>query len=265
MKIRLDQYMADNSLAPSRSMARAMIMGGEVYINGEKALKAGTFVTDGEKIEIKESMPFVSRGGFKLDKALKVFPVSPNGRVCLDIGASTGGFTDCMLQNGALKVYSVDVGYGQLDYKLRCDERVVCMERTNFRYCTADDFPEKPSFASCDVSFISLSLMLAPLSEILADGGEAVCLIKPQFEAGKGKTSKGVVTDPEVHKEAILSAIAAAEKYGFGVRGLDFSPVKGPKGNIEFLVYLKKGEESESYSVDDVVKKAHSELDTKGD
>ena len=260
MKIRLDQFMADNALATSRSMARAMIMGGEVYVNGEKALKAGAFVTGDEKIEIKEAMPYVSRGGFKLEKALKVFPVLLDGRICVDIGASTGGFTDCMLQNGAAKVYSIDVGYGQLDYKLRTDERVICMERTNFRYCTAGNFTEKPSFASCDVSFISLSRILPPLFDILTDNGEAVCLIKPQFEAGKGKTNKGVVTDPKVHKEAVTSAIDAAERIGFGVLGLDFSPVKGPKGNIEFLMYIKKNVKSEDYSIDEVIEKAHTEL-----
>ena len=260
MKIRLDQYMADKGIAPSRSMARAMIMGGEVYINGEKALKAGSFVTGDEKIEIKETMPYVSRGGYKLDKALKVFPVSPKGRICLDIGASTGGFTDCLLQNGALKVYSVDVGYGQLDYKLRTDDRVICMERTNFRYCTPDDFPERPSFVSCDVSFISLALIFPPMAEIITDDGEAVCLIKPQFEAGKGKTHKGVVTDPAIHREAVLSAVSAAENSGFGVMGLDFSPVKGPKGNIEFLLHLKKGAKSTEYSVDEIINNAHKEL-----
>ena len=261
MKIRLDQYMADNALASSRSMARAMILGGEVYINGEKALKAGQQISGNEKIEVREAMPFVSRGGFKLQKALDVFGISLEGRVCLDVGASTGGFTDCMLGRGAEKVYSVDVGYGQLDYKLRTDERVICMERTNFRYCTAADFDTEPSFGSCDVSFISLSKMLPPMAEILAEDGEAVCLIKPQFEAGRGKTRKGVVTDPEVHKEAIISAIGAAKNQGFGVLGLDFSPVKGPKGNIEFLLYIKRGAEDREYSPDEVVEKAHAELD----
>ena len=261
MKMRLDQYMADKAIAPSRSMARAMIMGGEVYINGEKALKAGQQVSGDEKIEVRQAMPFVSRGGFKLDKALDVFGISLDGKICLDVGASTGGFTDCMLGRGAEKVYSVDVGYGQLDYKLRTDERVVCMERTNFRYCTRADFDSVPSFGSCDVSFISLSKMLPPLADILSEDGEAVCLIKPQFEAGKGKTSKGVVTDPAVHKEAIISAIGAAEDMGFGILGLDFSPVKGPKGNIEFLMHIKKGAQNREYLPDEVVEKAHSELD----
>lgn len=243
MKKRLDVILVDNGYAPSREKAKIMLMEGRVYVNGNKEDKAGS-TFDPEKIQIEvrgDALPFVSRGGLKLDKALKVFPIDLKDRICLDIGASTGGFTDCMLQNGAKKVYSVDVGYGQLDWKLRNDPRVVCMEKVNFRYMTPADLPESPSFASCDVSFISLSKILPAAYPILTEEAEMVCLIKPQFEAGRDKVGKkGVVRDPKVHAEVIKTALGYAKDNGFLLAGLDFSPIRGPEGNIEYLMYLKK-------------------------
>ncbi|MBR5944238.1 MAG: TlyA family RNA methyltransferase, partial [Lachnospiraceae bacterium] len=235
--------LVERGLASSREKAKVLIMAGEVYVNGQKDDKAGsTFDTEKSEIEVRgKVLPYVSRGGLKLEKALKVFPINLNGKVCMDIGASTGGFTDCMLQNGASKVYSIDVGHGQLDWKLRNDERVVCMEKTNFRYLTHDDLPEEPDFASCDVSFISLTKILRPAFEILKSGSYMVCLIKPQFEAGRDKVGKkGVVREPKVHEEVIEKVIEFANTTGFSILDLDFSPIKGPEGNIEYLLYLGK-------------------------
>ena len=244
MKERLDVILVSQGYAPSREKAKAIIMSGNVFINGQREDKAGQSF-DLEKIktlEVKGStLKYVSRGGLKLEKALAAFPLSVCEKVCMDIGASTGGFTDCMLQNGAARVYSVDVGHGQLDWKLRSDERVVCMEKTNFRYLTCDDIPEKLDFASCDVSFISLTKILIPARNLLKEEGQMVCLIKPQFEAGKEKVGKkGVVREKSVHREVIEKVIDFADFVGFQILGLDFSPIKGPEGNIEYLVFLQK-------------------------
>ncbi len=245
-KERLDIILVNKGLATSREKAKAIIMAGDVFVNGQREDKAGTMF-DMEKIDSNEIslevkgdvLPFVSRGGLKLDKALKCFDLSVDGKICMDIGASTGGFTDCMLQNGAKKVYSIDVGRGQLDWKLRSDERVVCMEKTNFRYLTHEDLPESPDFASCDVSFISLSKILPAAADILHDKAQMVCLIKPQFEAGKEKVGKkGVVRDPQVHREVVEQAIGYAYSNGFELLDLSFSPIRGPEGNIEYLMHL---------------------------
>lgn len=262
-KKRLDSALFDRGLSESREKAKALIMAGQVYINGQKALKAGASVTDEDSIEVRgEKLPFVSRGGLKLDKALKVFPIDLEGKVCMDVGASTGGFTDCMLINGASRVYAVDVGYGQLAWKLRSDERVVNLERTNFRYVTDEQIPEKISFASVDVSFISLKLILPVLHGLLKDDGEAVCLVKPQFEAGREKVGKkGVVRDKAVHREVIEACIGYALSCGFAVRGLDFSPIKGPEGNIEYLLYLGMSGESSYEDPAAVAERSHSSLE----
>lgn len=244
MKKRLDLLVLENGNVSSREKAKALIMEGKVYVNGQKEDKPGASF-DPEKITMEvrnHEMPYVSRGGFKLAKAMKVFPVDLNGRVCMDIGASTGGFTDCMLQKGAAKVYAVDVGYGQLDWKLRNDPRVICMEKMNFRYMKPEDLGngEKPSFASVDVSFISLSKILPAALQIVESGGEMVCLIKPQFEAGREKVGKkGVVRDPKTHVEVIENVMAMASGLSFEILGLDYSPIRGPEGNIEYLLYLK--------------------------
>ena len=244
-KIRLDVAVLERGLSESRAKAGALIMAGQVYVNGQKATKAGLTVKDSDKIEVRgEKMPFVSRGGYKLDKAVKAFHLQLQDCVCMDIGASTGGFSDCMLQNGAKKVYAVDVGYGQLAWKLRTDERVVNMERTNFRYLTPDDIAEQLDFASVDVSFISLKIILPVLYSLLREGGEAVCLIKPQFEAGKENVGKkGVVRDPSVHAEVVETITQFAFDTGFSVLHLSFSPIKGPEGNIEYLMHIKKEKE----------------------
>ena len=244
-KIRLDVAVLERGLSESRAKAGALIMAGQVYVNGQKATKAGLTVKDSDKIEVRgEKMPFVSRGGYKLDKAVKAFHLQLQDCVCMDIGASTGGFSDCMLQNGAKKVYAVDVGYGQLAWKLRTDERVVNMERTNFRYLTPDDIAEQLDFASVDVSFISLKIILPVLYSLLRDGGEAVCLIKPQFEAGQENVGKkGVVRDPSVHAEVVETITQFAFDTGFSVLHLSFSPIKGPEGNIEYLMHIKKEKE----------------------
>lgn len=241
-KIRLDVAVFERGLAESRAKAGAFIMAGQVYVNGQKAAKAGVSVKETDKIEVRgEKMPFVSRGGYKLDKAVKTFGLHLQDCICMDIGASTGGFSDCMLQNGAKKVYAVDVGYGQLAWKLRTDERVVNMERTNFRYLTPADIDELLDFASVDVSFISLKIILPVLFALLREGGEAVCLIKPQFEAGKENVGKkGVVRDPQVHKDVVEAITQFAFEAGFSVLHLSFSPIKGPEGNIEYLMHLKK-------------------------
>ena len=243
MKERLDVLLVKKGLAPSREKAKAVIMAGCVYVDGQKEDKAGA-VFDEEKaqVEVKgHTLPYVSRGGLKLEKALKVFPISLTGKICMDIGASTGGFTDCMLQNGAAKVYSVDVGYGQLDWKLRQDERVVCMEKTNFRYMTPEDIPDVLDFASVDVSFISLDKILTPAYALLKEYGEMVALIKPQFEAGREKVGKkGVVRDPKVHEEVISKIVSHAAEVSFEIVDLSYSPIRGPEGNIEYLIYLRK-------------------------
>lgn len=242
-KIRLDVAMVERGLAPTREKARARIMAGEVRVNGTPAAKAGQEVQeDAEITVVGDAIPFVSRGGLKLDKAIRVFPITLRDRVCADIGASTGGFTDCMLQNGASHVYAVDVGYGQLDWKLRTDERVSVMERTNARYMERSWYPVPITFASIDVSFISLKLILPPLYECLEEGGEVVALIKPQFEAGRAEIGKnGVVRDAAVHKRVCEDLMQFSESIGFTVLGLSFSPITGPKGNIEFLLYIRKG------------------------
>ena len=243
MKERLDVILVNMGLAPSREKAKALIMAGEVFVDGEREDKAGaSFDPEGKNIEVRsKQLKYVSRGGFKLEKAMEVWGFDLTGLVCMDIGSSTGGFTDCMLQKGATRVYSVDVGRGQLDWKLRNDDRVVVMEQTNFRYLTPDDIPEKIDFASVDVSFISLDKILIPARNLLMDGGRIVALIKPQFEAGKGKVGKnGVVRDPQVHMDVIARTISFADYVGFNVLGIDFSPIKGPEGNIEYLMNLVK-------------------------
>ncbi len=245
MKERLDVLLVNKGLAPSREKAKAMIMAGSVFVNNQREDKAGTKFDVTSDIRVTgEQLRYVSRGGFKLEKALSIFPILLEGKTCLDIGASTGGFTDCMLQNGAKKVYAIDVGYGQFAWKLRQDERVVCMERTNFRYMKEGDLPEPVDFASCDVSFISLTKVLPAAFELLSPDGTMVALIKPQFEAGKEKVGKkGVVTDKGVHGEVIEKVEQSAREVGFFVCGLSFSPIRGPEGNIEYLLYLSKREE----------------------
>lgn len=243
MKERLDVLLIQEGYASSREKAKAIIMSGCVFVNGQREDKAGSmFDPTKAKLEVRgHTLKYVSRGGLKLEKAMNVFGISLEGKVCMDIGASTGGFTDCMLQNGAAKVYAIDVGHGQLAWSLRTDERVVCMEKTNFRYLTPDHILEQPDFASVDVSFISLSKILLPARKLLQDEGHMVCLIKPQFEAGKDKVGKkGVVREVAVQEEVISKIYTLADILGFLPFGLDFSPIKGPEGNIEFLIYLKK-------------------------
>ena len=237
-KMRLDVAVFERGLAETREKAKALIMAGSVYLNGQKALKGGAAVKDTDIIEVRGAVnPYVSRGGLKLHKAVQNFGLSLEGCVCMDIGASTGGFTDCMLSNGAAKVYAIDVGYGQLAWKLRCDERVVNMERTNFRYVTHEQIPEQVDFASVDVSFISLRKILPVMRELLRDGGRAVCLIKPQFEAGRENVGKkGVVRDRAVHESVVASITEFAVESGFNVCNVDFSPIKGPEGNIEYQI-----------------------------
>ena len=265
MKQRLDVYLVENGLVSGRDLAKSLIMEGKVFVNNQKADKAGDQVSDKDKVELRgETMKYVSRGGLKLEKAMATFPISLEGCVAMDIGASTGGFTDCMLQNGAKKVYSVDVGYGQLAWKLRTDERVVNMERTNIRYVTSEQIGEELDFASIDVSFISLKLVLPVAFELLKDGGTLVALIKPQFEAGREKVGKkGVVRDPEVHCEVIEKVTDFAREIGFNVLGLEFSPIRGPEGNIEYLMYVRK-EKDCAYSdlhddIVNLVEKSHAE------
>jgi len=263
MKERLDVLMVKRNLAPSREKAKALIMAGCVLVDGQREDKAGTAFADTAEITVKgNTLRYVSRGGLKLEKAMEHFDLTLEGKVCMDVGASTGGFTDCMLQNGAVKVYSVDVGYGQLDWKLRQDERVVCMEKTNIRYVKPEDIGEAAAFASIDVSFISLTKVLPPVKELLTEDGEIVCLIKPQFEAGREKVGKkGVVRDPAVHEEVIEKVTACASEIGFAVRELEFSPIKGPEGNIEYLLHLKKSGESLPLEVKETVRRAHAALD----
>lgn len=262
-KKRLDVMLVEGGFFPSREQAKRALMAGEVFINGEREDKAGT-TFDPDKvrtIEVKaDTLPFVSRGGLKLEKALRVFEIDLKGATCLDIGASTGGFTDCMLQAGAKKVYAVDVGYGQLAYSLSVDERVVSMERTNFRNLTREDFDTDFDFATADVSFISLDKILPVANTVVKEDGRMVVLVKPQFEAGRDKVGKnGVVRDKAVHKEVIEKVLLAAKENAFFVSGLSFSPVTGPKGNIEYLLYLNRNEDA-SYDIDKTVEEAHVEL-----
>ncbi|MGI6006356.1 MAG: TlyA family RNA methyltransferase [Ruminococcus sp.] len=267
MKERLDVLMVKRGLAPSREKAKAVIMSGNVFVDGQKEDKAGSMFQDTAKITVRaHEMPYVSRGGLKLEKAVKNFGVLLKDRICMDVGASTGGFTDCMLQNGARKVYAVDVGHGQLDWKLRNNEQVICMERTNIRYVDPEDIGEKIQFASIDVSFISLLKVLLPVKNLLEEGSEIVCLIKPQFEAGREKVGKkGVVRDPKVHVEVIERVIGYAVSIGFSILHLDFSPIKGPEGNIEYLLHLKDMPEGETAEympdISGVVNRAHQQLD----
>lgn len=273
MKERLDVLLVKRNLAESREKAKALIMSGIVYVNGQKEDKSGTTFEETAPIEVRGStLKYVSRGGLKLEKAMDRFGVRLDGKICMDVGASTGGFTDCMLQNGAVKVYSVDVGHGQLAWKLRNDERVVCMEKTNVRYVTPEDIADPIGFASIDVSFISLTKVLGPVKALLEDNGQIVCLIKPQFEAGREKVGKkGVVREPAVHLEVIDMVIDYALSIGFEALNLEFSPIKGPEGNIEYLLYLQKHPEDQEaeYAVrreaaadpKAVVAEAHQTLD----
>ena len=263
MKERLDVLLVSRGLAPSREKAKTTIMAGDVFVNGQREDKAGTMFDTDVPIEVKgAALKYVSRGGLKLEKAMENFDCSPEGKICMDIGSSTGGFTDCMLQNGAVKVYAVDVGHGQLAWKLRNDERVVVMEKTNIRYVEPKDVEDTIEFFSVDVSFISLTKVLLPVKNLLSDKGEGVCLIKPQFEAGREKVGKkGVVRDPAVHEEVIKMVCDYVTSIGYGIRDLDFSPVKGPEGNIEYLLHIENNGESESVDIKAVVAAAHSELD----
>ncbi len=267
MKERLDVLLVSRNLAESREKAKAIIMSGIVYVDGQKEDKAGTMFEDTVSVEVRgHTLAYVSRGGLKLEKAMTHFGVTLNGKICMDVGASTGGFTDCMLQNGAVKVYSVDVGHGQLAWKLRNDERVVCMEKTNIRYVTPEDIPDRIQFASIDVSFISLTKVLGPVKELLTEDGQIVCLIKPQFEAGREKVGKkGVVREKSTHLEVIESVIAFAKSIGFGILNLEFSPIKGPEGNIEYLLYLQNHPEladEKGVEIDPktIVEEAHNTL-----
>lgn len=262
-KKRLDVAMVERGLAESRQKAQAVIMAGQVFVDGQRVDKAGAPVTEARAIEVRgRALPYVSRGGLKLEKAMQLWPIALNGAVCADIGASTGGFTDCMLQNGAQKVYAVDVGYNQLDYRLRTHPQVVCMERTNARYLTQEQIPDLLDFFSVDVSFISLNLILPALRPLMKETGEGVCLVKPQFEAGKEKVGKkGVVRDPEVHLEVLEHFLEHAAHAGFFVKDITFSPIRGPEGNIEYLGYLsvRQGEEY-SGDLSALVVASHGEL-----
>ena len=264
-KIRLDALLVQSGAVQSRERAKALIMAGQVYIDNQKCDKAGLMVDESTVPEIRgEQLKYVSRGGLKLEKAMQEFPITLEGKIAMDIGASTGGFTDCMLQNGAKKVYAVDVGYGQFAWKLRQDERVVNMERTNIRYVTPDQIDDKLDFASIDVSFISLKLVLPVAKTLLNENGEIVALIKPQFEAGREQVGKkGVVRDINVHYEVVENVIEFAKSIGFFAAGLSYSPIKGPEGNIEYLAYLtrKKGEkEVSAEDIKEIVDKSHSSL-----
>ena len=269
MKQRLDILLVDNGYAQSREKAKAIIMSGIVYVDGQKEDKAGSTFDEAAHIEVRgHTLRYVSRGGLKLEKAIAEFGIDPAGKICMDIGASTGGFTDCMLQNGARRVYAVDVGHGQLDWKLRNDERVVCMEKTNIRYVTPQDIPDRIELASIDVSFISLSKVLPAAYELLTDGGEIAALIKPQFEAGREKVGKkGVVRDRAVHVEVIEACTGYARESGFEVLAMTYSPIKGPEGNIEYLYHLRKLPSADAENIADsaairrLVDEAHEALD----
>lgn len=260
---RLDTAVFARGLAKSREEAKSFILEGKVFVGGERADKPGMPVADSDAVEVRGERPrFVSRGGFKLQKAVEEFGLSLTGKTCADIGASTGGFTDCMLQNGAVKVYSVDVGYGQFDWTLRNNPAVVCLERTNFRYVTAAEIPDPLDFASADVSFISLAKILPPLYPLLRPGGEAVCLVKPQFEAGRGAVGKnGVVREEATHIEVLERVAAFAAEGGYAPRGLTYSPFKGPRGNIEYLLFLRKDGEPADIDIPGMVARSHKELD----
>ena len=262
-KKRLDVVMVERGLAESRQKAQAVIMAGQVFVDDQKVDKAGAPVTEGQNVEIRgKTLPYVSRGGLKLEKAMQVFPITLADKTCMDVGASTGGFTDCMLQNGAKRVYSVDVGYGQLAWSLRTHPQVVCMERTNARYLTREQIPDPLNFFSVDVSFISLNLILPALRPLMQETGEGVCLVKPQFEAGKDKVGKkGVVRDPAVHLEVLEHFLEHAAHAGFSVKDITFSPIRGPEGNIEYLGYLSV-RQGPAYSGDlsALVSASHGEL-----
>ncbi len=267
-KTRLDVLLVERGLQESRQRAQAIIMSGSVFADGRRGDKPGATVSNDAEIEIRgNTLQYVSRGGLKLEKAMASFPITLEGAVCADIGASTGGFTDCMLQNGAAKVYAVDVGYGQLAWKLRSDERVVCLERTNARYLTREQIPEALDFASIDVSFISLKLILPPLCALLRDGGNTAALIKPQFEAGREKVGKkGVVRDPAVHREVLEQFLEHARDAGFAVLGLTYSPIRGPEGNIEYLGYLEKGPWAPvEFDLEALVAESHQVLRERGE
>lgn len=267
-KKRLDVLLTERGLQESRQRAQAVIMSGEVFVNGQRVDKPGTAVAEDARIEVRGgTLAYVSRGGLKLEKAMAAFPIDLNGAVCADIGASTGGFTDCMLQNGAEKVYAVDVGYGQLAWKLRSDPRVVCLERTNARYLGHEIIPEEPDFASIDVSFISLKLILPAVASVLRQEGEVVCLIKPQFEAGREKVGKkGVVRDPAVHREVLERFLDHAKDSGFTVIDLTYSPIRGPEGNIEYLGHLRRGAwEERSFDLAALVAASHGALEEVGE
>lgn len=268
MKTRLDVLLVERGLAESREKAKAIIMAGEVFVDGQREDKAGTSFPEKVVIEVKGSpLKYVSRGGLKLEKAMTHFDVTLEGKVCMDVGASTGGFTDCMLQNGAKKVYAVDVGNGQLAWKLRQDERVVCMEKTNIRYVTPEEIPDRIQFVSIDVSFISLTKVLGPVKALMEPDGEVVCLIKPQFEAGREKVGKkGVVREKSVHLEVIEMVASFAGSIGFEALHLEFSPIKGPEGNIEYLLHLRNCTDGSTFANDtigasEIVEKAHETLD----
>ena len=267
MKERLDVLLVKRGLAVSREKAKAVIMAGNVYVENQKEDKAGTMFPDTVNIEVRGStLKYVSRGGLKLEKAMDHFGLDLTGKICMDVGSSTGGFTDCMLQNGAVKVYAIDVGHGQLDWKLRNDPRVVCMEETNIRYVTPEQIEDRADFSSIDVSFISLTKVLIPVYHLLKEEGEVVCLIKPQFEAGREKVGKkGVVRDAQVHLEVIEKVMDFAREAGYGLLHLEYSPIKGPEGNIEYLLHLKKSApgllESPQAVARQIVEQAHQELD----
>ncbi len=266
MKLRLDQYLCQHGLVASRERAKALIMAGVVFVDEQKVDKPGTPVAENAHVEVRgHDIAYVSRGGLKLEKAMQVFPLSPKGKICMDIGASTGGFTDCMLQNGAQKVYAVDVGYGQLAWKLRCDERVVNMERTNIRNVTRDMLEDDISFFSVDVSFISLRHIFPVAAAVTSCDAQGVCLVKPQFEAGREKVGKkGVVREADTHCEVLHAACGYARENGFVCAGVDFSPIKGPEGNIEFLLHVEKQLTSDNVddaAIDAVVAKAHQQLE----
>lgn len=266
MKERLDVLLVKRNLAPSREKAKAIIMSGNVFVDGQREDKAGTTFPEEVQIEVKgHTLPYVSRGGLKLEKAIHNFDVTVDGKVCTDVGSSTGGFTDCMLQNGARKVFAIDVGRGQLDWKLRQDNRVVCMEKTNIRYVTPEDIGEPVDFSSIDVSFISLTKVLLPIRNYLTENGQIVALIKPQFEAGREKVGKkGVVREKSTHIEVITKVIDYAMSIGFAVLNLEFSPIKGPEGNIEYLVHLEKCDTNdriaENVKIEETVDKAFNTL-----
>ena len=266
MKKRLDVLVYEKGFAESREKAKAVIMAGQVYVDNQKADKCGTSYDENVNIEVRgAALKYVSRGGLKLEKAIDNFDLDLKNKITMDIGASTGGFTDCMLQNGAKKVYSIDVGYGQLAWKLRTDERVVNLERTNMRRVTREQVPDEIDFFSVDVSFISLRLILPVARQLMAENAEAVCLIKPQFEAGREKVGKkGVVRDPAVHAEVVQGIYDFALQNGFDVLNLDFSPIKGPEGNIEYLIHLRKSDAPKSYTTvtpGELVKSSHEQLD----